>query len=181
MQPLLLSPNSQLVAVVRIYSRPTSPASLNSSQLRAALQAALSATRQPNVTALQIDFDARTSERAFYAQFLADLRHHLGPRYPISITALASWCIGDRWIYDLPVNEAVPMLFSMGPEARDVRQYLFSHSTFPEPLCRGSLGLSIGENWPKEISNDTRVYVFSPAAWDRDSVAIVRSRLPDRP
>lgn len=175
-QPLLLLPATQLMAVVRIYSHPTSPASLNSSQLEAVVNAAISATRQPHVSALQIDFDARSSERAFYSCILAELRRQLGPQFPISITALASWCIGDRWIRALPVNEAVPMLFSIGPEAAEIRQYLLSHASFPEPLCRGSLGLSTGEEWPKKIGGNTRIYVFNPQSWTRESVEMVRSR-----
>lgn len=177
MQPLLLSPGTQLVAVVRIYSHPASPAALNSEQFEAAVNAAVSATRQPNVSALQIDFDARSSERSFYSKLLTELRRRLGPQYPISITALASWCIGDRWIRSLPVDEAVPMLFSMGPEAPEVRRYLLSHTSFPEPLCRGSLGLSTGEEWPKEIGGNTRIYVFHPQSWTRESVETVRSRV----
>jgi len=176
MQPLLLSPGTHLVAVVRIYSHPASPAALNSVQFEAAVNAAVSATREPNVAALQIDFDARNSERAFYLRLLTELRHRLGPQYPISITALASWCIGDRWIRGLPVDEAVPMLFSMGPEASDIRRYLLSHASFPEPLCRGSLGLSTREEWPKEIGGNTRVYVFNPQSWTRESVETVRFR-----
>jgi hypothetical protein len=175
-QPLLLSPATQLMAVVRIYSHPASPASLNSSQFEAAVKAAISATRQSRVSALQIDFDARSSERAFYSRLLAELRRQLGPQYPISMTALASWCIGDRWIRALPVDEAVPMLFSIGTEAAEIRQYLLSHASFPEPLCRGSLGLSTGEEWPKEIGSNTRIYVFNPQSWTRESVEMVRSR-----
>jgi hypothetical protein len=85
MQPLLLSPGTQLVAVVRIYSHPASPAALNSEQFEAAVNAAVSATHQPNVSALQIDFDARSSERSFYSRLLTELRRQLGPQYPISI------------------------------------------------------------------------------------------------
>jgi hypothetical protein len=177
MQPLLLSPGTQLMAVVRIYSHPASPAALNSEQFEAAVNAAISATHQPNVSALQIDFDARSSERSFYSRLLTELRRQLGPHYPISITALASWCIGDRWIRSLPVDEAVPMLFSMGSEAPEVRRYLLSHASFPEPLCRGSLGVSTGEEWPKEIGANTRIYVFHPQSWTRESVETVRSRV----
>ena len=40
------------------------------------------------------------------------------------MTALASWCLSDRWISDLPVDEAVPMLFQMGPETPDIKRML---------------------------------------------------------
>jgi hypothetical protein len=144
------------------------------------LQTLVAATALPRVSGLQIDFDARSSERSFYSQILEKLRKRLGPSYPISITALASWCIGDRWIHDLPVNEAVPMLFSMGADEATFRQYLKTHSSFPEPLCRGSVGLSTGEWFPKQIHWKTRVYVFSQDAWTPESVNSIRSRVSGR-
>jgi hypothetical protein len=177
MQPLYLAPSTQLVATVRIYSHANKPASLDDAQFTTALDVLLSATHEPKVSALQIDFDARTSERDFYARLLRELRIRLGPIYPISITALASWCIGDRWIRDLPVQEAVPMLFSMGHDEALIRQYLSSVGTFSEPLCRGSLGLSTGEPWPGLVGSRTRVYVFSQTPWTREAVDEVRKRL----
>ena len=177
MQPLLLASGTQLMAVVRIYSHPGLPASLDAAQLNQTLDALLAATHQPQVTALQIDFDARSSERAFYSQLLAELRSRLGSAYPISITALASWCIGDRWIHNLPVDEAVPMLFSMGNEQIVISHYLSWHPFFPEPLCRGSVGLSTGEWLPSQVRHQTRVYVFSRDAWTQQSVNTIRSRL----
>jgi hypothetical protein len=177
MQPLLLPAGIQLVAVVRIYSNSSAPAALNEQQFSETLQTLLQVTHEPRVIALQIDFDARSSERAFYSRLLKELRRQLGSAYPISITALASWCIGDRWIRDLPVNEAVPMIFSMGPEEALIRHYLSSVDTFPEPLCRGSLGISTGEWWPNPVHTRTRVYVFSSTAWTRAAVESLRSRI----
>jgi len=177
MQPLLLPPGIQLVAVVRIYSHAASPAALDAQQFEETLQTLLAATKEPRVSALQIDFDARESERTFYAKLLHELRARLGPSYPISITALASWCIGDRWIHDLPIDEAVPMLFSMGKEEVPIRQYLGAVGRFPEPLCRGSLGISTGEPWPDIAGNRTRVYVFNANAWTPAAADGLRSKL----
>jgi hypothetical protein len=36
--------------------------------------------------------------------------------------------------------------------------------------------LSTREEWPKEIGGNTRVYLFNPQSWTRESVEIVRSR-----
>ncbi|HET7105243.1 MAG TPA: hypothetical protein VFI38_00420 [Candidatus Acidoferrum sp.] len=177
MQPLLLPPGIQLVAVVRIYSHPAAHAKLNPRQFSEALQVALNAAHLPNVSALQIDFDARESERDFYSHLLSELRRQLGSSYPISITALASWCVGDRWIHQLPVNEAVPMLFSMGPDEPLIRHYLASVDTFPEPLCRGSLGISTGERWPNPVRSGTRVYVFNQQPWTREAAENIRSHI----
>jgi hypothetical protein len=75
------------------------------------------------------------------------------------------------------VDEAVPMLFSMGNEQLVIRHYLSWHASFPEPLCRGSVGLSTGEWLPNQVRHQTRVYVFSSDAWTKQSVNTIRSRL----
>jgi Protein of unknown function (DUF3142) len=177
MQPLYTPPGIQLVAVVHVYSHLNKPAALSGDQLSETLQALLAATRLPGVSGLQIDFDARTSEHTFYSQLLGELRRKLGPAYPISITALASWCLDDPWIHNLPVNEAVPMLFSMGSEEALIRHYLSSTDTFPEPLCRGSIGISTGEWWPDPVRGRTRAYVFNEVPWTREAVENVRTHI----
>ena len=177
MQPLLIPPDAQKVAVVRIYSHLDEPAALDEQQFQETLQALMTAATEPLVSALQVDFDARASERAFYTKLLRELRARLGPAYPISITALASWCLGDRWIHDLPVNEAVPMLFSMGQGEVLIRHYLSSAGTFPEPLCRGSVGVSTGEPLPGSIGSRTRVYAFSQNAWTPAAAAELKAKI----
>ena len=114
------------------------------------------------VAALQVDFDAALSERDFYRSFLGKLRRRMPPDLPLSITALVSWCSYDDWVRDLPVDEAVPMFFRMGPDARRVRDL-----TIQEPLCSQSLGVSTREPWPVRMEGK-RVYVFADRGWKRD-------------
>jgi hypothetical protein len=88
---------------------------------------------------------------------------------PISITALASWCMDDGWISGLPVDEAVPMLFRMGVDHGNVVAFLGHNSEFNTALCRQSLGISTDEplsNLPK----GKRVYVFTDRSWNESSV-----------
>lgn len=176
-QPLYVPAEIHRVAVVRIDSPADKPAALDAAQLAGTLRALVAATREQGVSALQIDFDARMPERVFYSKLLTELRRQLGPAFPISITAQASWCIDDRWIHDLPINEAVPLLFSMGSEEPLIRHYLSASDTFPEPLCRGSLGVSTGEWWPIPVHSHARVYVFNPVTWTREGVENVRSHI----
>ena len=71
------------------------------------------------VAALQVDFDARQSQREWYAGVLRRVRAQMPAHMPLSITALASWCSYDgEWMRALPVDEAVPMLFRMEPDRR---------------------------------------------------------------
>lgn len=204
LQPLRVAPGSLLVAVVRIETQP--PASLAAVSVRApssspisysldfrdSLASEISALQSlPGVVAIQIDFDAAISQRSFYAALLQDVRRKLPASLPLSITALASWCIGDPWLAQLPagtVDEAVPMLFRMGPSSSDVLKFLRSGRDFPVRACRSSLGLSTDEPLSAAIlsgefaglaapARSKRVYVFAPRAWTPPSAQRVLSQL----
>ena len=96
----------------------------------------------------------------------------------LSITSLASWCLQDDWIADLPLDEAVPMLYRMGADGRTVRAHLESGKDFRPALCRRSLGVSTDEP-PLRIPKDRRVYVFHPGGWSPDVLdRILREERP---
>lgn len=158
LQPLELAPGTKLIAVVRIESdHPT----LSSTQLQKAAHEIASISALSNVSVVQIDFDATVSERGFYRALL----HELKPRVPsLSITALASWCTGDRWLSDLPIDEAVPMLFRMGPDKRHFQ----SHPGFEPAICANSAGVSTDEPINPPVVD--RLYIFSPNQWSQDSL-----------
>jgi hypothetical protein len=129
-------------------------------------------------SALQIDFDARRSQRDFYAALLRDLRRSMPPSLPLSITALASWCGSDDWIHGLPVDEAVPMLFRMEPDRR------FAPSNLPwfrirEPLCQSSVGISTREPSPVPTAGK-RVYIFPDRGWRADLPLIAQADTAQR-
>lgn len=152
--PLRLAKDAHRVAVIRIETkRPT----LDAAQLEATLAAIRRLYR--NAEELQIDFDASRSERAFYRALLRELRKDAKR---LSITALASWCLDDRWMQDLPIDEAVPMLFRLGRDERAVHARL--GEPFPERRCRGSAGISLDEPLP-HIPNAARIWVFNPERW----------------
>src|ERR1051325_2093640 len=129
MQPLRISLKTKLVAVVRIETSRT--ARLDQHQVEDCLRYLAEVSTLPRVSMVQIDFDATVSERKFYRQLLVKLRQQLPSSTPISITALASWCIGDQWIADLPIDEAVPMLFRMGTGQSEVKNWIVSARDFP--------------------------------------------------
>src|SRR6185503_6141133 len=104
LQPLQLAPDTKVIAVVRVE---IDHATLSSAQLE---QTAHEVSLLSGVSVVQIDFDATVSERDFYRKLLQRVRRELSPSVGLSMTALASWCAGDNWIADLPVDEAVPML-----------------------------------------------------------------------
>jgi hypothetical protein len=161
-QPLLVPDKTKLIAVTRIEAEPY-PA-LNHNQITQSVAAIVKSSSMPRVVAVQVDFDATVSQRVFYRDLLVELRHRLPPALPVSITALASWCLDDEWISGLPIDEAVPMLFRMGVGTNEVMTRMTSGRTFRQPLCQDSLGISSDERWPS-LPSGRRLYVFHPRPW----------------
>jgi hypothetical protein len=160
-QPLLVSPDTPLTSVVRVETRGRAPG-IPQADATAAL--VVSAVHAPRVSALQIDFDARRSDRPFYAALLKSVRGSLPREIPLSITALASWCVDDPWIDARDVDEIVPMVFQMGPDARHVLTRLEADGRWPVAACNGAAGLATDE--PHDRLPPARsVYVFNPRAW----------------
>jgi hypothetical protein len=135
---------------------------------RAAAEAIVGGLRT-GVQELQIDFDALESERTFYRQLVVDVRRSLPAGMPLSVTALASWCLGDRWLDDLPIDDAVPMLFRMGPDRNAVAAYLNAGGDFDAPVCRHSVGVSTDEPGIR-VPPGRRLYVFHPSRWTVDAL-----------
>jgi hypothetical protein len=157
-QSLRVDEGTPMIAVTRLEAS----GDIDAADVPGIARAIADRGRLPMVTAVQVDFDARASERELYRRLLHELRAVLPPGMPLSMTALASWCMDDDWLDELPVDEAVPMLFRMGPASAQVRAD-WSRRT-PAPKCRGSVGLSLDEAKPP-VRRGTRVYLFNPAAW----------------
>lgn len=176
-QQLLRVPeDAPVTAVVRLEITQNTPKLFTESYRGEVTQQILRLAALPRVSGLQIDFDATRSQRDFYRALLRDLRHGMRPAMPLSITALGSWCLGDDWLSALPIDEAVPMMFRMGPGGADIVRWIHSGQDFREPLCRHSVGISTDEPWPAPLL-DRNVYVFHPRAWDWTTLAAVERRL----
>ena len=164
-QPIRLDPATPIVSVVRVEADAAAGEAADPDRVAEAIAVA---ARRPGARALQIDFDATASQRAFYTRLLADLRRRLPAELPISMTALASWCAGDRWIEDLPIDEAVPMLFEMGPDRAAVLRRLRPDAPFAAGRCGRALGLSPREPLPRVPQAD-RTYLFAYQPWTLES------------
>jgi len=177
-QPLKVPPGIKLVAVTRVESQKVTHESVMlSSEQRAKLVERIRKTLElENVTAIQVDFDAVTSERAFYTELLKDLRRVLPDNVPLSMTALASFCVGDRWLKDLPVDEAVPMAFRMGTDSDPIKTFLTSGNDFRDDICRRSYGVALDEPVKTAFEKQRRVYVFNSRPWVPADVAVLEER-----
>jgi hypothetical protein len=171
-QPLQLPPGAFRMAVIRIDA--SSPA-LSAAQRKDAIDIIVDAVRTTRPDALQVDFDARVSERPFYAALLRELRAKLPPGLYLSITALVSWCGPNSWLDRLPVDEVVPMTFEMGAATAATETLLRTGGSFQNPACRGSIGVSL-RDLPLRPQNFRRTYVFAYEDWTGPLTRSVLSR-----
>jgi hypothetical protein len=172
LQPLKVSPQTKLMAVTRIESFKTTgeqPA-LSTTQKEKVIGLVLKTLERTNVAALQIDYDVATSEREFYRGVLLGLRNKMPDNIALSMTALASFCVGDRWLSDLPVDEAVPMIFRMGADDPQIKHLLNSGGDFREPLCRTSYGVALDEPVTLSFRDSRRRYIFNHRPWTKDGI-----------
>ena len=171
-QPLEIAPDIYTIAVTRIETvklggkRPT----FSNGQQTKIVDLIKRTLERPNVRAVQIDFDAVASERKFYRALINNLKNALPEKMPLTMTSLASWCTGDAWFNDFPVDEAVPMVFEMGADAEKIRSFLANGNDWREPLCRGSYGFSIDEPQNFDLQPKRRMYYFKSSAWNISDV-----------
>jgi hypothetical protein len=176
LQPLNLPEAASVIAVARVETDAVSRPELSAQQCEKLAEALADMARLPNVSHIQIDFDATQSERKFYRDVIVEVRRRLPDTVGLSITALASWCTYDDWISDLPIDEAVPMLFRMAADGKQIANRLDAGEDFIAPPCRHSYGISTDE--PRSnLSSARRLYVFNPNPWTESSIhAILESR-----
>lgn len=164
-QPLEVNPGTYMIAVTRIETNKGSHPAFSEDQRRRIVSLVKGTLDLPDVKAIQIDFDAVVSERAFYRSIMKDLKQALPPATPLTMTSLASWCTGDAWFNDFPVDEAVPMAFQMGADEEKIKTYLRNGNDWNEPLCRGSYGISIDDPLGVTLKPNRRTYYFKNAPW----------------
>jgi hypothetical protein len=172
-QPLELPENIYVIAVTRIETakESTKRPKLSPEQRQKIVNLIKKTLELPNVKAIQTDFDVVVSERSFYRALVNDLRAELPEKTPLTMTSLASWCAGDTWFNDFPVDEAVPMAFEMGADSERIRDFLAKGNDWREPLCRGSYGISLDDPLANiDFKPNRRFYYFKSSAWQRSDL-----------
>jgi len=165
LNPLSLPEGAVVLPVVRIELDRTEPPSFSEEQRRALIENLWELLASDGgVSRLQVDFDAPLSARPWYRKLLEDLRQSMGPTAFLSMTALASWCMEDCWLGDLPVDEVVPMVFDMGLDGQAVRSFLKREGQFAELACRAAIGIAAREPLPRTPAV-RRSYLFSRRPW----------------
>lgn len=119
---------------------------------------------------VQLDMEAKPSQRAFYRSLVQQLRAALPPRIKLSVTALAWWCRSPAWLDGLAADEVVPMFFRMGKDSAALRAILEQSPATLHASCRaGSAGFSPQEPFARAvIERYQKTYWFDRHAWKRD-------------
>jgi hypothetical protein len=150
---------------------------LNEKQKRTIVNAVTAAATRSPSQVVQLDFEVMHSQKPFLADVVKRSRDALPANVALSITALASWCVGDAWLSDLPADEIVPMAFHMNGDAKHMRDVLDQDGRFPRPECQPSLGLALDEQpWPGKPRSQ-RLYLFNRNAWSSTPMASWSVRL----
>ncbi|AIY42509.1 hypothetical protein LT85_3351 [Collimonas arenae] len=173
-----LQPKAPVVTIVHIdMARGAHKPALNNNQKQLIVKAVVAAATRSPSQVVQLDFEVMHSQKPFLADVIQRSRKALPDNVALSITALASWCVGDAWLADLPVDEIVPMAFRMATDGKRMREILDQDGRLPRPECQSSLGLSLDEQpWPNKLRSQ-RLYLFNRDAWSATSMASWSVRL----
>ena len=154
---LRLPQGTVTMPVIHVEVDPALPFAANAAQSNALREAVLEAVLRGSSAWVQLDFEARQSQREFWRTSVHGIKAALPSSVKLSVTALASWCYQDRWIGDAPVDEIVPMYFRLNRARHD---YLVrSAAGVSEPRCASAHGVADDEpNWTAALPG--RRYLF---------------------
>jgi hypothetical protein len=172
-QPLVLPEGVRLLPVVHVEAAADAPAVLTPSHRAAVVQAVRrqAGTAAAGAGALQLDFEAPPRQREAYVQLIGEIRKAMPANVRLSVTALAHWCVQGDWLDRLPVDEVVPMLYRLGPQAAQWRQRFAQPDDRLARRCRGpALGFATNEPPPPTLlARASRPYWFDESAWSNPS------------
>ena len=154
---LRLPYDAATMPVIHVEVDPARPFAGSAAQNDGLRDAVLDAVRRGSSSWVQLDFEARRSQREFWLTAVKGIKANLPPGVRLSVTALASWCYEDRWLRDAPVDEIVPMYFRLKGARHD---YLLRSAVgVSEPRCSTAHGVADDEpNW--SVALPGRRYVF---------------------
>lgn len=154
---LPLPPGAFVLPVVHVEIDPGTPFEASIAQRDAIRNAVLDTVAFGRSAWVQLDFEVKKSQRVFWLQAVQSIRASLPAGVQLSVTALASWCHGDRWLETAPVDEIVPMYFRLRSRRTEFERRTKAGAI--DPRCTGAYGVADDEPpWPVALPG--RRYVF---------------------
>lgn len=178
-QPLSVNPETKLISVVRIDNLiKNKEILLTDYHFYQTADFIRKVCSQKNTIGCQIDFDAKKPEIDFYKKLIKKIRKEIPAPAILSITALVSWCDGTNWLRNLPIDEAVPMFYQMGPDDYLIRRNLVGKSFMRAKMCQKSIGISTDEPLPDEkYIKNRRIYIFNSERWNNDNFSDIMGKV----
>lgn len=166
-RPRHLPEGTAVTPVVHVELDPLRPPTGLAAAEDAVLAAMQSAARASTSGWVQLDLEARPSQRSEYRALVHRIREILPHNTQLSVTALAWWCRSPAWLDGLGADEVVPMFFRMGRDGVALREMVATQPARLHPLCRsGSAGFSRQEPFAREVAaRYRRTYWFDEKGW----------------
>lgn len=177
-QPLRVYSKQVVTSVIRINDFSNGKLATSSSIPEIKKGILKACQEKDTVSNCQIDFDATESQHNFYLELLREIRTDLPRTTQLSITALFSWCYGDDWLKDAPLDDIVPMYYRLGKDEKSVNSSLENGKIELFSYCSKSIGLADDEPWPPEkYLRNKEVYIFVNRAYTQDSWDNIMKRI----
>ncbi|MCS7200816.1 MAG: hypothetical protein NZ822_01555 [Patescibacteria group bacterium] len=171
---LLMNDETKAIAVFRVENRENNLGEKHLDQVIEKIILAFNRLRDRDekIIGLQIDFDAKLSERNLYKIMLARIRELLPSSTFLSITALISWCHKNSWLEELAVDEVVPLFYGLSWQDRYYLQNdLYNKSFMKSHACNSAIGLSFDESLPpSRYIKNKKIYIFKNEPWQKDDI-----------
>lgn len=166
-RPRALVRATRVIPVVHVEIDPLRPPATLRQARPIVLEAMRSAARATTAGWIQLDLEARPSQRVEYRALVQDIRAALPHEIKLSVTALAWWCRSGAWLDGLAADEVVPMFFRMGRDNAPLRDIVARRPGALHPLCRsGSAGFSRQEAFAHDVTaRYRRTYWFDETGW----------------
>jgi hypothetical protein len=166
-----LPPSTFVTPVLHVEVSTVHPPSNIEASRAAIIGAMLQAAAHSTSGRVQLDMEAKPSQRLFYRSLVRDVRAALPADIALSVTALGWWCRSPAWLDGLAADEVVPMFFRMGKDGAALRELVEHAPQSLHPSCRGgSAGFSPQEPFSEQtIGRYRRSYWFDYHAWRGDA------------
>lgn len=167
----LLSAGTRITPVVHVELGLARPPTDLSRHKQVLVDAVVNAGRTSTSGRVQLDMEARPSQREFYLELVKDIRRVLPADTKLSVTALAWWCRSNVWMGDLAADEVVPMYFRMGRDSAELRYTLETSPARLHPRCTSdAAGFSAQEPFDEAVTyRYARAYWFDNRRWHAET------------
>ncbi|HEY4370395.1 MAG TPA: hypothetical protein VGN52_00515 [Burkholderiales bacterium] len=161
-----LAPQARVIPVVHVQLSGGDPPRDLAHAQETIVTAMLEAARMGNAGWVQLDLEARPSQRADYLALVREIRARLPAATRLSVTALAWWCRDRRWLAPLAADEVVPMYFRMGRDSARLRAIVAGQPRLLAARCNAAAGFSMQEPFAPEVTaRYPRTYWFDDLRW----------------